>query len=169
MILAGQALALLLALAVFPLKTSTSDAPWGIGRLSVGYDDVSGYLAASQAVYSVRPMVPPYEETTARILADCTYAWVEFSSVPDLIGASMDGNYYRHIAPVTWNDRHLQFWPMLQRRGSNRLYFGDKKQSLTVLANGSEFGIALSWETQGTVAFLWSLAGAREAIRASCD
>ena len=138
------------------------------------FGDSTGTGAQSAPVRSVLPMRSPYEDTTARIMVNCDRAWLRFSRSPNLTGGSIQSGYTRYYVTVRVDGEDAGLWDVLQLWGGEDLNFVDageieaRGEAIAALSAGATFAVSLPWY-RGSAAFSWSLEGASDLIRASCD
>ena len=149
----------------FPVLAS---AEWTV---SFNMDEISGDMttfATSPRVSSTGPMSFPYSDVASWLGFGCKdgteWAFVGFSTEPNLIHEQTEDGYDSFRARTRWGDRILRM-QFSQDWGSRFIHFDWDSMAIAFMEARHEALLELPWYGQDSVVFQYSLDGAAIAIR----
>ncbi len=157
-----------------PEPTSTQRSLWSISSSIDEMTEETSYFAISENIFSTKPMDFPYEDVEAWIGVGCSgpseWAFIGFSSAPNLENTEIEDGYNRINTRVKWDDLIEQI-TLYQDWGDKFLTAPFDKNIIENLASHDTLLLELEWYGQGNVYFRFPLTGAKdsiESIRANC-
>lgn len=152
-----------------------ASAQW---RNSTSTDEMTGERSAhaqSPRTSPTQPMDFPYGDIQAWLGIGCNgeseWAYVGFSSAPNLTNTSNHDGYSTFSTRVRWDDQ-VETMGFRQNWGAAFIHFQDGDKAIAKMAAASNFLLELSWYGDGGTYFRFSLRGSSTALaraRAACQ
>jgi len=149
------------------VPTVTSVNQWDV---ETSTDEMTGEMSAytySPNYYSTQQMGSPYDDVEAWIGVGCRkgveWAYIGFSTSPNLVNTDIEDGYDRISTRVKWNDS-IESVILLQEWGDRFLMLSDDADVIQKLQTKDTLLLELEWYGEGTVYFKFPLTGAKEGI-----
>jgi hypothetical protein len=152
-----------------PIPTKTPELLWDIASSIDEMSGITSYFLKSQYVEPTQRMGMPYDGVIAIVTVACDkngeWAYIWFSTSPNLVNTDIEDGYDRITTRVKWDDSIEDSVLFLQKWGEPSLWFVDDEKAIQNIQTHDTMLLELEWFGEGKVYFRFPLEGAAEGIR----